>query len=172
MHIRPIKCPTYPPESHSVFNFDIVFSFTKVDHMAKENPKLLKVADFRPNLTDQNDKRNLKRARDDFECLVTKSYNNLAFPCFAGVPVLDPKRGVVGMEIFAMAGPLKDFFTDELKESLLAALQESMIEVLAKVRDTAEHNDQNLPGNAAELVEKLAKPLKPVFYLNSAEMDT
>ena len=97
-----------------------MFSFhpSQVDHMAKENPKLLKVADFRPNLTDQNDKRNLKRARDDLECLVTKSYNNLAFPCFAGVPVLDPKRGVVGMEIFAMAGPLKDFFTDDLRESL------------------------------------------------------
>ena len=138
-----------------------------------ENPKLLKVKEFRPNITDQNDRRNLKRARDDFETLVTKCYNNLAFPCFAGVPVLDPKRGVVGLELFAMGEPLKEFFTDDKKETLLSKLQESMVEVLAKMNDLADENDQeNLTGVATEVVEELAKPLKPVFYMNSSEMDT
>ena len=138
-----------------------------------ENPKLLKVNEFRPNISDQNDRRNLKRARDDFETLVTKCYNNLAFPCFAGVPVLDPKRGVVGLELFAVSGPLKEFFTDDMKETLIAKLQESMVEVLARVNDLTDNNDQeNLAGGAAEVVEELAKPLKPVFYLNSTEMDT
>ena len=138
-----------------------------------ENPKLLKVNEFRPNITDQNDSRNLKRARNDFETLVTKCYNNLAFPCFAGVPVLDPKRGVVGLELFALGGPLKEFFSDDMKEALIAKLQESMVEVLAKMNDLADDNDhENLTGGAAEVVEELAKPLKPVFYLNSAEMDT
>ena len=92
-----------------------------------ENSKLLKVKEFRPNISNQNDKRNLKRARDDFETLVTKCYNNLAFPCFAGVPVLDPKRGVVGLELFAMGGPLKEFFTEDKKETIIEKLQESMI---------------------------------------------
>ena len=138
--------------------------------MSAGNPKLFKVTEFRPNLSDQNDKRNLKRARDDMECLVTKSYNNLAFPCFGGVPVLDPKRGVVGMEIFAMAGPLKNFFSNDIKEKLLEALQESMVEVLAKLR--VDEEQETSAGDTAELVEQLAKPLKPIFYMTSTEMDT
>ena len=134
------------------------------------NAKVLKVLKFNPKLMDQNDKRNLKHARDEIEYSVTRNYNNLGMPCFAGVPILDPKRGVVGIELFTLADPLKDFFTKEVKESLLEAMQESMVQLLAKVKDLG-NGEETEPLDAGDFVEPLAKPLKPVFSLNAAEIE-
>jgi hypothetical protein len=134
-----------------------------------DNPKLLKVLDFKPNLLDQNDKRNLKHARDEMEYEVTKNYNLLGIPCFAGVPVLDPKRGIVGLELFALSEPLKKFFDNGTKEALLEAMQESMVDILAKVKQLNDGKSFDPLASGTSLTN-LAKPLKPVFLLNSTEM--
>ena len=55
----------------------------------ENNPKLIKYVGFNPNLLEQNDKRNIKRVRDEMEATVAKAYNKMGFPCFAGVPLLD-----------------------------------------------------------------------------------
>ena len=137
------------------------------------NARLIKYIELNPQLTDQNDKRNIKRARDDLEVAVTKNYNDLGIPCFAGMPVLDSRRGVVGFEMFALAGPIKDIFNvEETKTALLEALQESMVEILAKVKHLKNGNnvDPTQSGVGSDIIE-LAKPPKPVFLLNSKEMD-
>ena len=134
-----------------------------------DNAKLLKVLHFKPNLLDQNDQRNLKHARDEMEHAVTKNYNLLGIPCFAGMPVLDPKRGIVGLELFALSDPLKKFFDNDTKESLLAVMQESMLEILAKVKQLNDGKSFDPVASGTSLTN-LAKPLKPVFLLNSTEM--
>ena len=135
------------------------------------NKKLLKYSDFDPQLTNQNDKRNLKRARDDMEAAIVKYYNVLGLPAFAGLPIVDAKRGVIGMEIFTMNDALKNVFTEELKAEILEAFQESLIEILTKIKDINDGLDIDDGNTAAEETVKIPKPPKPVFTMNSGEAD-
>ena len=85
----------------------------------------------------------------------------------AGVPVLDPKRCVIGIEIFAVSEPLKDLFTDDLKSKFLEAMQESMVGILAKISESAD--EPQADDDIARI--DLPKPIRPVINLTSAEMD-
>ena len=144
--------------------------------MMTTNPLMQRYSIFNPDLGGHNDKRNIKRARDELEALVAKCHNNLGVPAFAGIPIMDPKRGVIGVEIFALTKSLKDFFENEgNKTCLMDACAVSMVEILEQ------ENNKNL-GTADEALEvaqnpsvnhsELAKPDKPVFAMNSKEMDS
>ena len=86
---------------------------------------------FNPNLDGHNDKRNIRRARDELEALVSKCHNNLGVPAFAGFPIMDAKRGVIGVEIFTFTKSLKEFFENEANKTCLTeACEVSMVEIL------------------------------------------
>ena len=133
------------------------------------NKKLMKYQEFSPNITAQNDKRNLQRARDDLEAAVAKYYNVLGFPSFAGIPIVDSKRGVVGLEIFAMGETVKNIFNEDLKTTILEAFQVSSIEILAKLKDKKDGKEVDPEQAVGEDVVQLPKPPKPVFNMNSGE---
>ena len=133
------------------------------------NKKLMKYQEFSPNITAQNDKRNLQRARDDLEAAVAKYCNVLGFPSFAGIPIVDSKRGVVGLEIFAMGETVKNIFNEDLKTTILEAFQVSSIEILAKLKDKKDGKEVDPEQAVGEDVVQLPKPPKPVFNMNSGE---
>ena len=142
------------------------------------NPLINRYNTFSPNLSNHNDKRNIKRARDELESLVAKCHNKIGVPAFAGFPIMDAKRGVVGLEIFAVNKSLKDFFENEaLKTSLKEACELSMVEILEKAvnkinDDLTEANDEAGDDVRAVVQNDLAKPDKPIFAMNSKEMDS
>ena len=142
------------------------------------NPLIHRYSTFSPNLSAHNDKRNIKRARDELESLVAKCHNKIGVPAFAGFPIMDAKRGVVGLEIFAVNKSLKDFFENEqLKTSLIEACELSMVEILEKavnINDDAptEVNDETGDDVRVVVQNDLAKPDKPIFAMNSKEMDS
>ena len=106
--------------------------------MSAYNQKMSKYLDFDPKLTAQNDKRNIKRARDDLEAAIVKYYNVLGLPAFTGIPVVDSQRGVIGIEVFTKCDFLKRIFDENLENVLLAGLQDGMVEILTKVKAVGE----------------------------------
>ena len=102
--------------------------------MSAYNQKMSKYLDFDPKLTAQN----IKRARDDLEAAIVKYYNVLGLPAFAGIPVVDSQRGVIGIEVFTKCDFLKRIFDENLENVLLAGLQDGMVEILTKVKAVGE----------------------------------
>ena len=138
----------------------------------ENNPRISKYTSFNPNLLAQNDKRNVQRARNELESCVVKCQNNLGVPAFAAFPVMDSKRGVIGVEIFAVAQPLKDVFDEALKNRLMEACKVSMVEILEKVtKMNAGDEIENVQSGRATGKVELAKPSKPIFAMNSRDMD-
>ena len=138
----------------------------------ENNPRISKYTSFNPNLLAQNDKRNVQRARNELESCFVKCQNNLGVPAFAAFPVMDSKRGVIGVEIFAVAQPLKDVFDEALKNRLMEACKVSMVEILEKVtKMNAGDEIENVQSGRATGKVELAKPSKPIFAMNSRDMD-
>ena len=144
--------------------------------MMASNPLLQRYSTFNPDLGGHNDKRNIKRARDELEALVAKCHNKLGVPAFAGIPIMDPKRGVVGVEVFALTKSLTDFFENEENKTLLMeACEVSMVEILEGANNKNHGTTDgalDVAQNASVNHSKLAKPDKPVFAMNSKEMDS
>ena len=144
--------------------------------MMASNPLLQRYSSFNPDLGGHNDKRNIKRARDELEALVAKCHNKLGVPAFAGIPIMDPKRGVVGVEVFALTKSLTDFFENEENKTLLMeACEVSMVEILEGANNKNHGTTDgalDVAQNASVNHSKLAKPDKPVFAMNSKEMDS
>ena len=89
---------------------------------------------------------------------------------------MDPKPGVVGVEVFALTKSLTDFFENEENKTLLMeACEVSMVEIL----EGANNKNHGTTDGALDVAQnpsvnqsKLAKPDKPVVAMNSKEMDS
>lgn len=138
---------------------------------ASTNPRLIKYREFNPNLDKQYDRRNLERAADALEAAVIKNHNHVGVPSFAGVPILDAKGKMTGLNIFTLAAPLQEMFSrEDLRNDLVEAFKASMIDIAAKKARVLDGEKVETPSSSSSLV-MFAKPARPIWDLSAKEMD-
>ena len=100
-----------------------------------------------------------------------KNHNHTGIPSFAGIPLLDCKGKITGINMFTLSGPLQLFFSrDDVREDLYEAFQAAMVDICAKKANILDGKKVAPVASSSSLV-KYAKPTRPIWDLGAKEMD-